>query len=112
MDSKLGEFMDITRKDQESTRKRKQTSAMPFRGRETAWRPVSFVTRTPNSYISNWSRALTDRRPYSYSRRYLLPSRDSREYLNYYKEEENRRKTSCNLCGREGHWAKECPGSQ
>ncbi|KAK6042084.1 reverse transcriptase [Cooperia oncophora] len=67
MDPRLSEFMDSVRKKEQESRKRK-SSPTPFRGRETAWRPVSFVSRPPNNFTPSWDKSSSDRKPY-YSRR-------------------------------------------
>ncbi|KAK6042088.1 hypothetical protein COOONC_20408 [Cooperia oncophora] len=67
MDPRLSEFMDSVRKKEQESRKRK-SSPTPFRGRETAWRPVSFVSRPPNDFTPSWDKSSSDRKPY-YSRR-------------------------------------------
>lgn len=111
MDPKLSEFVEsIKKKEQDDARKRKAPSQYtPFHRRDSAWRPVSLSSRMPTEFASTSRPSYSMRRTYSYARPQPSPYRSSRNYRSYYEEAENRRKSSCNLCGREGHWQQECP---
>ncbi|WKX97263.1 hypothetical protein Q1695_013152 [Nippostrongylus brasiliensis] len=112
-DPGLSEFMESIKKtEREESRKRKPSSvSMPFRKRETTWRPVSVERRAPVSFSSSWGRPYDGRRSFDFPGREYpsFPPRGPRDYRESYKEMQNRRKSSCNLCGREGHWVKDCP---
>ncbi|VDP07875.1 unnamed protein product [Heligmosomoides polygyrus] len=114
MDPRLSKFLDIIKKRDEEVPKKKKpsTQIQPFPAREAAWHtasPYSSFSMSRTGYAPQ-----PERRGFPYSRREESPTRKSSRFESYkpYRGadfKDYRRKSQWRSCGREGHWAYDCP---